>query len=248
LDGHKGGQSPPFVFFRTRSTAFGGAHLFTAATDSYNASETLVNSASGETLMRYTMKLAAVAAGKLAAAAASATLVAAALAPPAMAGCQRFGFTVNDYGKDGPTKDAKELLDKQITKKLAERGITKFTTGTKTVKCELFLNFIVFDEHTCTAEATACWDGAPLPKGETTAAVQSNAAKPTDAKSSDAKPSDAKPAKTATMKTTASKPADAAVKAAEPATPAADTSKAAEPAKAADAPAAATDAPKPAAQ
>jgi hypothetical protein len=191
--------------------------------------------------MRNTMKLAAAAVGT--------AVAAAALASPAMAGCQRFGFTVNDYGKDGPTKDAKALLDKQISKNLAERGITKFTTGTKTVKCELFLNFIVFDEHTCTAEATACWDGAPLPKGETTAAVDSNAAKSTDAKSSEAKSSAAKPAKTATMKTTASKPGDAAAKAAEPAKPASvDAPKAAEPAKAADAPAAATDAPKPAAQ
>jgi hypothetical protein len=196
--------------------------------------------------MRYTMKLAA--------AAASAALVAAALAPPAFAGCQRFGFTVNDYGKDGPTKDAKELLDKQISKKLAERGITKFTTGTKTVKCELFLNFIVFDEHTCTAEATACWDGAPLPKGETTAAVESKAAKPADSKASEAKSSAAKPAKTATMKTTASKPADAAAKAPDAAkpvaadAPSADAAKAAEPVKAADTPAAATDAAKPAGQ
>ena len=198
------------------------------------------------TIMRNTLKLAA--------AAASATLVAAALAPPALAGCQRFGFTVNDYGKDGPTKDAKELLDKHITKKLAERGVTKFTTGTKTVTCELFLNFIVFDEHTCTAEATACWDGAPLPKGETTAAGDSKAAKPAETKSSDAKPSDAKPAKTATMKTTASKPAAAAAKTAEPekpaaaAAPAADAPKAVEPAKAADTPAVTPDTAKPAAQ
>ena len=85
---------------------------------------------------------------------------------PASAACTRLGFTVNDYGKDGPTKDAKELLDKSITKKMAERGISKYQTGKKDVKCELFLNFIVFDEHTCTAEATVCWDGAPLPKGE----------------------------------------------------------------------------------
>ncbi|MFM9768079.1 hypothetical protein, partial [Streptomyces scabiei] len=37
--------------------------------------------------------------------------------------------------------------------------IAKYNTGPKEVKCELFLNFIVFDEHTCTAEATVCWDG-----------------------------------------------------------------------------------------
>jgi hypothetical protein len=179
--------------------------------------------------MRYTMKLAA--------AAATVAIAAAAFALPAEAGCQRFGFSVNDYGKDGPTKDAKSLLDKHIAKKLAERGITKFTTGTKSVSCELFLNFIVFDEHTCTASATACWDGAPLPKSETTAAADPKAVKPADAKSSDAKP---EAAKTATMKTTAAKPAASSAKAV--VAPSTDA------AKSADTPAATTEAPKPAAQ
>jgi hypothetical protein len=90
---------------------------------------------------------------------------------PAMAECKRYGFTVNDYGKDGPTKDAKALLDKLIASKMTERGITDFHTGKKTVSCELFLNFIVFDEHTCTAEATVCWGGSKLPKGDETAAT-----------------------------------------------------------------------------
>ena len=124
---------------------------------------------------------------KLAVAATTLSFVALAIAEPASAACERFGFSVNDYGKDGPTKDAKSLLDKHIAKKLAERGITKFTTGTKDVKCELFLNFIVFDEHTCTAEATACWDGAPLPKGETTAAIDNKAVKTDADKASDSK-------------------------------------------------------------
>ena len=35
---------------------------------------------------------------------------------PASAACTKLGFSVNDYGKDGPTKDAKELLDKYIAK------------------------------------------------------------------------------------------------------------------------------------
>lgn len=77
---------------------------------------------------------------------------------PAAAKCTRLGFSVNDYGKDGPTKDAKELLDKYIAKWAAERKIAKYTTGKKDVKCDLFLNFIVFDEHTCRAEATVCFD------------------------------------------------------------------------------------------
>jgi hypothetical protein len=80
----------------------------------------------------------------------------------ASAKCQRMGFTVNDYGKEGPTRDAKNLLDKSIADSMKEKGVTKFTVGKKDVTCELFLNFIVFDEHTCTARATVCWgDGAP---------------------------------------------------------------------------------------
>jgi hypothetical protein len=178
---------------------------------------------------------------------AAVALAAAVFAAPASAGCQRYGFSVNDYGKDGPTKDAKELLDKHIAKKMAERGITKYTTGTKSVTCELFLNFIVFDEHTCTAEATACWDGTPLPKGETTTAV--------DAAADKSKPAAAKKAesKTSALKTSAAKPAADAKAAtpakAETAAPAAETAKAAEPAKTDDVLApAATDTVKPAAQ
>lgn len=100
--------------------------------------------------MRSSYKLAATAA------AACGALVLAGL--PAAAKCTRLGFSVNDYGKDGPTKDAKALLDTHIAKWAAEHKIAKYTTGKKDVNCELFLNFIVFDEHTCRAEATVCWD------------------------------------------------------------------------------------------
>jgi pyruvate/2-oxoglutarate dehydrogenase complex dihydrolipoamide acyltransferase (E2) component len=84
---------------------------------------------------------------------------------PAAAECTRLGFSVNDYGKDGPTKDAKELLDKFIAKTMADRGIANYTVGKKDVSCELFLNLIVFDEHTCKAEATVCWGGSKPPRG-----------------------------------------------------------------------------------
>ncbi|MFN3869444.1 MAG: hypothetical protein ACK4MF_10295 [Hyphomicrobiaceae bacterium] len=88
------------------------------------------------------------------------------VASPAYAKCTRLGFSVNDYGKEGPTRDAKELLDKYIAKWAAEQGIAKYTTGKKDVSCELFLDFIVFDEHTCRAEATVCWgDGAAAKPG-----------------------------------------------------------------------------------
>jgi len=61
----------------------------------------------------------------LAAAAAAAVLVAQAV--PAAAACTRLGFSVNDYGKDGPTKDAQALLDKYVAQWTAERGIKKYT-------------------------------------------------------------------------------------------------------------------------
>lgn len=81
---------------------------------------------------------------------------------PVAAACQKLGFSVNDYGKEGPTRDAKDLLDKYIARWTAERGIKKYTVSKKSVSCELFLDFIVFDEHTCSAEATVCWSG-PTP-------------------------------------------------------------------------------------
>jgi len=93
-------------------------------------------------------------------AAAAAAVLLLVQAAPVEAACQRLGFSVNDYGKEGPTRDAKELLDKHIAQWTAERGIKKYTVGEKTVKCELFLDFIVFDEHTCSAEATVCWSGS----------------------------------------------------------------------------------------
>ena len=89
--------------------------------------------------------------------AAALALLATTVAAPAHAKCTRLAFSVNDYGKDGPTNDAKKLLDKYIASWTAERGIKNYRTGKKDVKCELFLDFIVFDEHTCRAEADVCW-------------------------------------------------------------------------------------------
>lgn len=100
-------------------------------------------------------------AAQLALASALATGLAFAAALPAAAKCTRLGYSVNDYGKEGPTKDAQELLDKHIAAWTAEQGIKTYKVGTKSVDCELFLNFIVFDEHTCKAEADVCWDEKP---------------------------------------------------------------------------------------
>jgi hypothetical protein len=102
---------------------------------------------------------------------AGATLIAA--VAPSLAECAKFGFTVNDYGKEGPTKDAQDLLDKTISKWATDNKVKKYQVSKKETTCELFLNFIVFDEHTCKAEALVCIDGkmpsnvdaVPLPKG-----------------------------------------------------------------------------------
>ncbi len=87
---------------------------------------------------------------------------------PASAKCTRLAYSVNDYGKVEPAKDAKRLLDRYIASWTSERGITGYRTGPKSVNCELFLDFIVFDEYTCRAEATVCWgrSSAPLAGGD----------------------------------------------------------------------------------
>ena len=97
-------------------------------------------------------------------------------AASASATCKRMAFTVNDYGKEGPTRDAMSLLDKYIADYTKEKGIKKYTVGKKDVKCELYLNLIIVDEHTCKASATVCWgDDAP-------AATKAPAVKPAPAK------------------------------------------------------------------
>jgi hypothetical protein len=133
-----------------------------------------------------------------------AATVTAAATVSAHAECKRYGFTVNDYGKDGPTKDAKDLLDKLISSKMTERGVSDYKTGKKSVSCELFLNFIVFDEHTCTAEATVCWGGSKLPGGEQSAA---EAVEPEKAAVADEKPAKKKAVKEASVHTDAVEPA-----------------------------------------
>jgi hypothetical protein len=97
------------------------------------------------------------------------TLIAASLflasPTPAEAKCTTLAFSVNDYGKEGPAHDAQTLLDKYIANWTGARGIKKYSVGKKDVSCELFLNLIVVDEHTCKASAKVCWaEGThPLP-------------------------------------------------------------------------------------
>jgi len=118
----------------------------------------------------------------------TAVLVAATIAAALCAGstsaaakCTKLGFSVNDYGKDGPTKDAKSLLDKYIADWAKTHGVTKYTVGKKDVSCELFLDFIVFDEHTCKATAVVCWpdgSGPAVVPGAPPAPKKAPAAKP----------------------------------------------------------------------
>ncbi len=95
----------------------------------------------------------------LAAAAALAVLVGIG-STPANAACKRLAFSVNDYGKDGPTRDAQGLLDKYIADWAKTNNVKGYTVSKKDVSCELFLDFIVFDEHTCKASALVCWPGS----------------------------------------------------------------------------------------
>jgi hypothetical protein len=104
--------------------------------------------------------------------------VLAALAMPAAAACKKFAFEVNDYGKDGPTRDAKSLLDKHIAEWAKQQGIKNYTVGKKDVTCELFLNLLVVDEHTCRAVATVCWQGADPSPAAPVAKPPRPAAKP----------------------------------------------------------------------
>lgn len=113
--------------------------------------------------------------------------IVAATAGTADAACKKMGFLVNDYGKDGPTKDAQDLLDKHVAEWAAQNGIKNYTIGKKDVTCELYLDLILFDEHTCTASANVCWDepGSEKP---------AKSAKSKDAKQSKAANSEKKPA------------------------------------------------------
>lgn len=85
--------------------------------------------------------------------------IAAAFAPlaPAQAACLKHAYSVNDYGKKGPMRDAKALLDIRIARWAREKGIKRYRTGKKHVTCELYLDLGFFDEYTCRAVAKVCW-------------------------------------------------------------------------------------------
>lgn len=72
--------------------------------------------------------------------------------------CVLKSYSVNDYGRIGPTRDALALLDKYVQEWADKEGIEHYAMGKKTVDCKLFLDVIVFDEYTCTAVAKVCWN------------------------------------------------------------------------------------------
>ena len=78
---------------------------------------------------------------------------------PAYAACKQFSLSVNHYGMEGPTRDAKLLLDKRIADWTERVSLKRYKVVKKSVSCELPLNFRVFDEHTCKATAKVCWSG-----------------------------------------------------------------------------------------
>jgi hypothetical protein len=71
--------------------------------------------------------------------------------------CKDLAFSVNDYGKEGPTRDAEALLDKHIEQWAKDEQIKKYKVGKKTTNCELYLDVGLFDEYTCKATANVCW-------------------------------------------------------------------------------------------
>ena len=114
-----------------------------------------------------------------------------AIGPAAAAECAKFSFLVNDYGKDGPTKDAQDLLDKTIAKWATDQKISKYSVSPKTVTCELFL--IIPEEYTCTAQAAVCVEGK-MPANTELVPMPANMPKMASAKPAAPKPAAKAPA------------------------------------------------------
>ncbi len=129
----------------------------------------------------------------------------------ANAACKKMGFLVNDYGKDGPAKDAQDLLDKHVAEWAAQNGIKNYTIGKKDVKCELYIDVILFDEHTCTASANVCWDEPGKEKPAKSAKKKSDEPAAKSAENDEKKSSEKQPAADKPAETAAEKPAAAAI-------------------------------------
>jgi hypothetical protein len=116
-------------------------------------------------------------------------LLSLAAAPAARAAeCQLLASSVNDYGKDGPARDAQALLATHIQTFTAARGIKAYSSSTPSVSCKLYLDVGLFNEYTCRAEANVCWgagaeqavsaSGADIAKSGSAKAPRTDPAKP----------------------------------------------------------------------
>ncbi len=77
--------------------------------------------------------------------------------PAAARTCEWHAFEVNDYGKEGPIRMARENLYKWVDNLKKEKRIKNVSVSERKPKCRLFLDFGIFDEHTCRIEAKICW-------------------------------------------------------------------------------------------
>lgn len=98
-------------------------------------------------------------------------IAAIAVSSPASAACKKLGFTVNDYGKVGPTADAKRLLPGYVAKWAKARGVAKYKMGKVSVSCYKFLDFGFVDEWTCKAVSNVCFKGR-VPPDPTEASIR----------------------------------------------------------------------------
>jgi hypothetical protein len=88
-----------------------------------------------------------------------AALIAAPMPAASARQCQPLASSVNDYGKEGPARDAQTRLDAYAKRWAADHGVKTYTLGKKAVTCKLFLDFGFFNEYTCEAQADICWGG-----------------------------------------------------------------------------------------
>ncbi|MGI9385031.1 MAG: hypothetical protein ACR2PO_17910 [Methyloligellaceae bacterium] len=79
-------------------------------------------------------------------------------AQPAEAACRTLGFSVNDFGKDVPTRDSRSFLQDYIKRWTKEQGIGRYRVGKTTTTCKFYLKLpILGEEYTCKSQARVCW-------------------------------------------------------------------------------------------
>ena len=71
--------------------------------------------------------------------------------------CETHIFEVNDYGKVGPIKFARENLQKYVDQVKKQRNLRQVKVVEGEPKCWKFLDFGFFDEWTCSVKAAICW-------------------------------------------------------------------------------------------